>query len=164
MSRITAEAETILTRVIRMSRLIPNVERHLLDDQADAVAPGAAADTGSRSGIANPTPALVAALAPFAHAERQLLGALRHVDRALDDAERLAASVIADRHHTDETPRCPGWNAELRSRLGGCGKPLEHWTDANGVQHNRATLLCISCRKAEERETTRGVSHDETPR
>jgi hypothetical protein len=51
----------------------------------------------------------------------------------------------------DPTIRCPGWNDELRTRLGGCGKPIEHWTDTNGRQHNRSTLLCTSCRKAEER-------------
>jgi hypothetical protein len=38
----------------------------------------------------------------------------------------------------DPTIRCPGWNNELRTRLGGCGKPIEHWTDTNGRQHNRS--------------------------
>lgn len=149
-SRITANAESLLQRVLNMARLVPSVECHLLEEQADAVARSSTPDTRP-SGIGDPTPGLVAALAPFRWRERQLLAAIRSVDKALDDAERACTAALSGETPEGVELRCPGWNAELRARLGGCGKPLEFWTDAEGRQHNRSTLLCESCRKAEER-------------
>lgn len=153
-TRIVAEAQHVLRGVLRLSRLIGNVERHLLEDQHEAVA--RASSPGTRpSGIGDPTPGLAAALAPFAAREQQLFAAIRTIDKALDNAERACVRVLAYGTQTeDPTIRCPGWNAELRARVGGCGKPIEFWTDSQGVQHNRATLLCRSCRAAEERSTT----------
>lgn len=149
-SRITAKAESLLQRVLNMARLVPSVERHLLEEQSDAVARSSSPGTRP-SGIGDPTPGLVAALAPFRWRERQLLAAIRSVDRALDDAERACTNALKGEVPEGLQDRCPGWNAELRARLGGCGKPLEFWTDSEGRQHNRSTLLCESCRKAEER-------------
>lgn len=152
MTRITAEAETILRRVLQMARLIPNVEQHLSIDQADAVAPGQRGNGSRSSGISDPTAAMVRTLAPFAAAERRLFAAMHSITRELDRAEQIVSDILSgpDPHEHPEL-RCPGWNTELRARLGGCGKPLEHWTDARGVQHNRSTLLCVSCRRASER-------------
>lgn len=149
-SRITAKAESLLQRVLNMARLVPSVERHLLEEQADAVARSSSPGTRP-SGIGDPTPGLVAALAPFAHRERKVLAAINAVDRALDDAERVCSSAISMKNPEDAEVRCPGWNAELRARLGGCGKPIEFWTDSQGNQINRSTLLCATCRRAEQR-------------
>ena len=154
MTRITDTAQDVLQRVIRMSKLVPSVERHLLADQTDAIGPRAAGtgDSGRGSGISDPTPGLVHQLAGYAYQERQLLRAIGRIDRALDEAEQDIARLLAgNAPPNDAGIRCPGWNAELRAKLGGCGKPIEHWTDANGVQHNRSSLLCVSCRKAEQR-------------
>ena len=154
MTRITTEAEAVLRRVVQMSKLVPSVERHLLADQTDAVGPRAAGggDGGRGTGISDPTPDMVRQLAGFAHQERQLYRALGRVDRMLNEVERDIARILAGNEPVDDAGiRCPGWNAELRARLGGCGKPIEHWTDANGVQHNRSSLLCVGCRKAEQR-------------
>lgn len=149
-SRIVGEAEHVLRRVLNMARLVPNVEQYLLEDQAEAVARSSSPE-GRPSGIGDPTPGLMKALEPFAHSERRLFAAIRAVDRALDEAERVCVSVLGGKDAGDPDLRCPGWNAELRARLGGCGKPLEFWTDSQGNQHNRSTLLCTSCRKAQER-------------
>lgn len=159
MSRITDESEQILRRVLRMAKLIPNVEQHLLADQADTVAPTAAGTgEGSSNDISDPTGRLVAAnaLASSAYQERQLWRAIGYVSKALDQAEQDVQRILAGTVDIDDAGiRCPGWNAELRARLGGCGKPIEHWTDAKGVQHNRSTLLCMSCRRAEEAANAR---------
>ena len=158
MSRIVGTTHDILERVLKIARLVPNVERHLLDDQADAVVKASGHASGTRNnGISDPTPGLVAALKPFSDQEHHLYTKLRAIDNALDDAERACVKALTGKQPDDDTAmRCPGWNTELRSRLGGCGKPLEHWTDANGVQHNRSTLLCSGCRKAQ----TAHESHD----
>jgi hypothetical protein len=152
MTRIRDEARATLLEVVQLVKLIPNVEAHLLADQADAIGGSGTPGSGSRSGHSDPTPEMVAKLAPLAYKERQLLRAIGHVGKVVrdtrQDIDRLLAE-IPDQH--DAGIRCPGWNAELRARLGGCGKPIEHWTDANGVQHNRSSLLCTSCRRAEER-------------
>ena len=158
MSRIHHEAEAVLIRVVNMAKLIPNVERHLLEDQHDAIGASSGLGVMGRSGHSDPTPGLIARLAPFAYAERRLLTAIARVDKALNDAEREVASVLNNNPAPEDAGiRCPGWNAQLRAQLGGCGKPIEHWTDSHGVQHNRSTLLCQGCRRAEERT----LSHDE---
>jgi hypothetical protein len=150
MSRITTEATTILRRVVQLTLLIGQTERHLLEDQANDVQ-RATNDGGIATGHGDPTPGLVAALAPYAAKEDQLWAALHTISNALDAAEMTCVRTLNGDITEDPTIRCPGWNDELRTRLGGCGKPIEHWTDTNGRQHNRSTLLCTSCRKAEER-------------
>jgi hypothetical protein len=151
MSRITTEATTILRRVVQMAQLIRSVERHLLEDQAEDLFRATSGNGGITAGHGDPTPGMVTALAPHAARERELWAAIRAVSTALDQAEMKCVRLLQGETPEDPSVRCPGWNNELRTRLGGCGKPIEHWTDTNGRQHNRSTLLCTSCRKAEER-------------
>ena len=152
-----------------MTRLTHSVEQHLLQDQADAVAvsaqdftpptaTGNVRDGDESSAALHSDPTSRAALSrqyakTAAHA-RQLDRALTGVARALNDAEATCTRILAattTEPVQDDEQRCPGWTAELRARLGGCGKVLERWKDARGEEHVRSTYLCVGCRKASER-------------
>ncbi len=155
------DVRQVLERVIRMTRLDRSVARHLLDEQHDALDPSASSTegSGSSSDISDPTfrAAMSKQLAGFAYWERERRRAITGVDRAMNDAERIYQRILSQSGRPtkepipDAEPRCAGWSVELQSRPGGCGKVLERWKDANGVQHIRSTYLCVGCRKAAER-------------
>lgn len=154
---IATESRQILQRVINMPKLVASVEQHLLDEQNDAVAPIAATcdSDGHSHDISDPThrAAVSRTYSGYARSLSELGQAMRNITKALDDAERTCTAIIG-RDHTpapDDEQRCPGWNDELRARLGGCGKVLERWVDGQGNSHVRSTYLCAGCRKAADR-------------
>jgi hypothetical protein len=157
----TADAEQILKRVVRVSKLAVSLEQHLLKDQADAIA-ARTGEGGSGGGISDPTPGMASLLAPFADYARRTYAALRSVDNALDHAEREYSQILGQsvREPGPAEPKCPGWNDELRERLGGCGKQLETYR-ANGVDHVRSSWLCVGCRKAKERDERKRAADEE---
>lgn len=152
MSDLNELVNHLVKRALRMAVMVPSVERHLLEDQEAAIG-GGGSNGGRKSGVSDPTPAMVKAVAPFARHHDALMSALRDLDRKFDDIERVGTAAISTGAKPVITAeeRCPGWNLELRARLGGCGKHLEHYTDTAGMQHVRSTRLCVSCRKAKER-------------
>lgn len=169
------ELRHVLQRAANMSRLARSVTEHLAHEQAEEAdaAWGETLPEGDRidrsdCSVEQPDPdpeqapavdysdptaraALSARFARYAHHERQIVEAIRGVHRAFDHAERVFVSVLSGKAAEDAEPRCPGWNEELRARLGGCGKKLERWRDAQGVEQIRSTYLCHGCRRAEER-------------
>lgn len=157
---LTSYARSVQTRVDRMVVIVASLQRHLEREQNDVIAP--ASSMGNRAGsgaggINDPTWRAVQALAPFAAIERDARRAIQQVDQAIDAAEQAVARILGQSARMNDgppghdEPRCPGWNAELRARLGGCGNHLETWRDAKGAAHVRSSWLCVSCRKASER-------------
>ena len=124
------ETTHAVERIMQMVRLAHSTEHHLLVDQAEAVAPGCSDGSGRGSDISDPTFRAVRALAPFAKWERDIESALHGVHKALDEAERVMTLVLSQSGDRNKgttiaaEPRCPGWNDELKARLGGCGKHL----------------------------------------
>ena len=136
---ITDDLEPILRRVSGFARFAYSIERHLLEDQADAVAPGAQDTSSSGStgtgGHSDPTSSKATAIAPYTAKARELRAAVNGVSKAMDEAERIMSRLITAAPGTlpgvDEQ-LCPGWRVELQERLGGCGKRL--------ARHRRADL------------------------
>ena len=142
-------------------KLIASVERHILEDQHDAIGPqaqdtsrGASSRTNN---ISDPTgnQALSALLAPYAAWRRDIYVDLGNVHKAFDKLERTITRIIGQSTTPeavkDAEERCPGWNAELRARLGGCGKVLERYTLSNGETVVRPERMCAGCRSAKRR-------------
>jgi len=151
----------LLRQIIRFAEMHRSLTAHLLAEQQEATGPKAQAftnDVAGGGGISDPT-ALSNRLAPFAHWAKVLAGASSGVWRALDQAERTYSKVISE--SGCEAPMvkppdlCPGWNLELKSRLGGCGNQFEYYRTASGDQFPRSTMLCMSCRRASERHEGR---------
>lgn len=166
---IRSEVAQILRRSIGLAKMARSVERHLLEDQAEAVAPRAAGGNNARAGgISDPTGSAIvgagpgdevrSALAPFAKWTNMIAGRLGRINRELDELEREFQTVLSESgrllrgEHVAAAERCPGWSAELQAQLGGCGKHLETYRrTATGEDVPRATMLCVGCRKAKER-------------
>jgi hypothetical protein len=154
--------EAILERAFDMAKMVPSVLAHLLEDQHDAITMSGSNFNaiGSSTGISDPTPRLAGAeserlagvLAPFTAHERKIGKRLASIAKEFDDLERECQAAIKGQAPADTTPRCPGWNAELQARLGGCGEHLETYRLASGAHQVRSSGLCMKCRKASERE------------
>lgn len=149
---ITDDAGKALQRVTPAMRIVCSVQDHLLADQADAVAPGHSEGGSGSSDISDPTYRAVAALAAYARMERSLRAKIGGVNKALDELEIECQKIISEsaallngKPGHDE-PRCPGYSAERRARLGGCGNHLATYR-SSGVDHIRPEYLCHSCLK-----------------
>jgi hypothetical protein len=135
-----------------MARIVPSVLAHLLEDQHDAIGAASLLDGPGGSGISDPTPRMAGLLAPFTAHERNIASALNGIAKSYDHLERVCQAAVKGQAPANTEPRCPGWNEELRDRLGGCGKVLESYRLANGSHQLRSTGLCVGCRRASERE------------
>ena len=162
---IAEHADRIAERVNRMPTILASVERHLIAEQVAAVT--ALADSASKPpdpdkvaaevhesptiSHSDPTGNAAVRLAPFAAKSAKLKAALAALDKAVDHVDLTARACLgrAIDHDASNEPRCPGWNVDLRARLGGCGKHLEGYRRADGTTGLRD--LCAGCRKAEQR-------------
>lgn len=145
-------AHDILQQAQRLNRLIPNVTNHIAHDQQDALATGGEPNNNPHN-ISDPTgnTATSRRLAPFAAKDRAIRQALTQVLDALDRTEHACAAALTvnPEHIIDPEPRCPGWNNELRTRLGGCGAVLERYKRTDRTEGTRS--LCVGCRTAQYR-------------
>lgn len=153
--------DSLEQRGTQADRLIASVERHILEDQHEAIGPqaqdtsrGASSRTNN---ISDPTgnQALSALLAPYAAWRRDIYVDVRSVHKAFEQLERTITRIIGQSTRPeavkDAEERCPGWNDELRARLGGCGKVLERYVLAGGASVVRPERLCAGCRSAKRR-------------
>lgn len=174
MSELTDLADAILRRAERMTTTMASLERHLLREQADAIAgPPEHADAPRKHhvnpdsdayalpgtdqidvdlGHSDPVPQAAARIGQFRRLRINLVDSMAGINRSLDHAERVCTATLAvspGAVYVDDEPRCPGWTVELQARLGGCGNVLESYTRDDKTTGARS--LCAGCRKAEGR-------------
>lgn len=143
------QLDDLLREYHRLSRLTLSTMQHLLGEQYDAVAPGAAQTGVSVTGGSMDNIAVMlartAALAPYGYRGRQITSAIGHVQRSLKDWQRALDEAISDRppRNDDDRPRCPGVDEDADGRLGGCGNLTERYHEGGKVKYRP---LCKRCR------------------
>ena len=143
------ELDDLLREYHRLSRLTLSIMKHLIEEQSEAVAPGAAQTGVSVSGGSYDNVAVMlartAALAPYAYRGRRITDGIAEVRKSLRDWQRCLDDAISDRppRNDEDRPRCPGVTEDANGRLGGCGNLTEKYHEGGKVKYRP---YCKTCR------------------